>query len=701
MKKHLIKLFLFVLVSVSFTIGTTLGQSISIEQTKKKAYAQVKKGERPQLDLSKINKDYYENGILKIKFKPEYTKHLDNADIGFNDKGDLVFGISETDKLNKKFKAQKSELVFGSPALNNNFKDRHRLWEFHLWYRLEFDESVDIIKLIEEYSKLAEIEVAEPEYKKVLIDGSKIKKANNSKWTPDDTHYEDQWHYNNTGQSGGTVDCDIDLPEAWDIETGSSDVVVAVIDGGIKYNHTDLAANMWPGNGYNFVNGNSTILPGNHATHIAGTISGVNNNSTGICGIAGGNGSGNGVRLMSCQIFHGGSSAGFDEAPIWAADNGACISQNSWAYLPVGYYEQSALDAIDYFNANGGGSLLNGGVSVFAAANYNSDDDWYPACYSGTFAVAATTHTDEKASYSNYADWVNISAPGGETAVNQTEGILSTGLNTYKWYHGTSMACPHVSGVAALIVSYAYKNNVILNNSDVADILENTTDDHYAQNPDYIGKLGAGRLNAYQALLETQFYFIIVVNPNSLVATPASTSQIDLNWTQNNNGDDVLVAWSVDGTFGTPVDGTSYSAGDVIPGGGQLLYAGNGFFYNHTGLNEGQTYYYKAWSVNSSDEYSVGITANATTNTITSFQDLDEYGSSIYPNPSSGSFNIIFNNSVEDASYIIIDMTGKVIDEDKLTETKNIINLGSIHTGLYFIELIFDNQSVVKKIIIK
>jgi len=235
---------------------------------------------------------------------------------------------------------------------------------------------------------------------------------------------------------------------------------------------------------------------------VAGTVSAVTNNFSGVAGVAGGSGSSPGVSLMSCQVFTNTSSGGFANAPVYAADNGAAISQNSWSYQYVNTYDQAVLNAIDYFNANGGGAVLDGGITIFAAGNDDSQGQWYPACYSGTFAVAATNNQDIRSYYSNYDTWVDVSAPGGETRVLAARGVYSTDISSgYQYMQGTSMACPHVSGIAGLVVSYAYRNGTILTNSEVANIIKTTTDDHYAVNPSYIGKLGTGRVNAYSALL--------------------------------------------------------------------------------------------------------------------------------------------------------------------------------------------------------
>ena len=170
--------------------------------------------------------------------------------------------------------------------------------------------------------------------------------------------------------------------------------------------------------------------PEDHGTHVAGTVAAVTNNSTGVAGIAGGSGSGNGVRLMSCQVFSGTGSGGFDQASIYAADNGAAISQNSWGYTSVNVYEQAVLNAIDYFNANGGGNVMTGGITIYAAGNDNATGNWYPGCYSGSFSVAATNNKDVRSYYSNYGSWINISAPGGEqTYNNDPKGVYSTKTN--------------------------------------------------------------------------------------------------------------------------------------------------------------------------------------------------------------------------------------------------------------------------------
>jgi len=223
----------------------------------------------PFIDIYKVPDGAMVPGHIWIRLKPELSSQLQRLE---HTNGTLSsFGIAELDELSRRFEVSKINQLFYSPAHRSEFAQRHRDWGLHLWYEISFASKADIRDIVMAYRGLeGSVEWAEPEYKKVLYESvvGQDQEAPETldRWTPNDPYYSSQWHYNNTGQQGGTVDCDIDLPEAWDLEKGHQDVIVAVIDEGVQTNHTDLNNNIWSGVGYNFVSGSSTINPGDHGT---------------------------------------------------------------------------------------------------------------------------------------------------------------------------------------------------------------------------------------------------------------------------------------------------------------------------------------------------------------------------------------------------------------------------------------------------
>jgi len=318
-------------------------------------------------------KEGVKQGSVKVKFSGQLTQTLRKMNVTTGKR--LLTGIQAFDKVSEKVGAKKMHRLFPENP-NPRLEAKLRKHKLDLWYVVDIDANQKPQDVARKYKGISEIQEAETEKEKVLSDYSFTQISTTNSSTVDsyfnDPKLGDQWHYDNTGQTGYPNGSDVNLFKAWDIVKGNPQIVVSIHDQGVDIQHPDLQANIWAntaeingvtgvdddGNGYtddihgwNFDENNGNIDPQPHGTHVAGTIAAVNNNGIGVCGVAGGTGNNDGSKVMSVQCLGGGS---FEESYIYAANNGAVISQNSWGYTEPGSFDESIKDAIDYFIAEAG-----------------------------------------------------------------------------------------------------------------------------------------------------------------------------------------------------------------------------------------------------------------------------------------------------------------------------------------------------------
>lgn len=512
-----------------------------------------------------------EAGELLVKFSKE---SIAAVEAGVTRSESTRTGIQPFDAALKEISAVSVERVI--PVVEQHEADA-RASGLHRWYRVRFNDQVSLDEAARKLAAVEDVEV-------VQYDGYVARNFTemsavpyNNVWSSDrdqintrsgetpkfnDPMLNKQWHYKNTGDetlvSPIKEGCDINVEPAWEFCTGDPSIIVAVMDEGVMYKHEDLAANMWvnqaelngqkgvddDGNGYvddvygyNFAKDQGDITwtdpkDSGHGTHVAGTISAVNNNGIGVCGIAGGSGNNDGVKIMSIQIFAGRYQSTISrnvDAIYYATSMGASILQCSWGLMSGAinsdeqYLDERSIEAnafAHFINTKRPGSPLNGGIIIFAAGN-EAGACGYPAAYPSVVCVTSLSTDFTPSVFTNYGMPADIAAPGGDLYYHKNHSdagqVLSTVLKLdgmYAYMSGTSMSCPHVSGVAALGLSYAKQLGKTFEPDEFRDmVLASVNDlDPYLTGVkrhnngtmnlvEYKGKMGSGMIDAYKMLM--------------------------------------------------------------------------------------------------------------------------------------------------------------------------------------------------------
>jgi len=446
--------------------------------------------------------------VIMVGFSPSTKTMLGQGIIRAQKGKTVILNEASLDRIANKFGVSEYEPLF----------PRHPS-KLERIYKIKLAKGKDIAAAVEEYENNPNVEFAEPIF---VYDICVV---------PSDDDYSTQWALPQ-----------INAPDAWDISTGSSNIVVAIIDTGVDYDHPDLAANIWVNSGeiqdnsidddengfvddyygWDFVSVSASEVatgedPGprdnnpmdfhGHGTHCAGISGAAANNNTGlshnVVGISWNS------ELMAVRAGYQGNdgdghltTADWAAAVTYAADNGADIISMSFG----GYSSSSVgLNATNY-------ALTKDCVLVAAAGNDNSQNQFFPACNQDVISVASSDSSDRKSWFSNFGSWVDVTAPGSS--------IYSTDFDDdYSFKSGTSMATPLTAGLVALIKS----NEPTLNNDDIAQRVISTTANIDSLNPGFEGLLGSGRIDAYAALIDTsENHSPVLYNP---WVTPSSGTE--------------------------------------------------------------------------------------------------------------------------------------------------------------------------------
>ena len=421
---------------------------------------------RAQGGLTQAGGDHVPGEVL-VKFRPGVKPVAVS--------GGVEMGVASLDALAREYGVAAAEPLFADVGYSAQGLERI--------YKLTLPTTADVLAVAGDLHTDAYVEYAEPNHIYSINEAlSQMEAALDSldgetgdALFPDDSLFGDQWALHNAGQTGGTEDADIDAPEAWGVMTGTTDVMVAIIDTGVYSSHEDLDdGRVRTDIDRDYVNDDDDATDDHgHGTHVAGTIAAETNNGVGVAGVMWQ------AQILPLKVLNRwgiGSSDDIASAIRYAADQGADVINMSLG----GLCSQTIADAVNY-------AYFDQGVVIVAAAGNSGGSITYPAKHAPVIAVGATDYNDERAYFSCYGGELDVVAPG--------VGIWSTVPNYgYDRFSGTSMASPHVTGVAGLLLAQRPE----LSNGQVREILRQSADDLGDSGFDHF--YGYGRVNAYQAL---------------------------------------------------------------------------------------------------------------------------------------------------------------------------------------------------------
>ena len=460
--------------------------------------------------------EYHQNTII-IKFKPERSVKVVRSETDI-----MLAGIQVIDELNIKYKCIEMERLF---PIGNKQNDNYNKLGLGDVYKLVFSDSVNITELIEQYIKTGEVEFAEPDF---------IGEGSGKSVIPNDQYFFRQWSLKNDGtfppSHAGTVDADIDMDEAWDIEQGDSSIIIGILDSGAKLDHPELSDRIWrnynetdadgidnDGNGFvddirgwDFAfNDNDPSDGHGHGTNVTGIIGAAGNNNIGYAGVDWKS------KLMICKILDDdnlGFYSWWASAIYYAVDQGANVLNMSVG----GVSFSSSLElAVNY-------AYQNDVTIVVSMMNNNNDVPYYPAAYANSIAVGATDTDDSRVNPffwgggSSYGAHIDVVAPG-----NYIYGLNHLSDTEYGWYWGgTSQAAPHVTGLVALLLAQDSSRTVEEIRTIISETAEDQVGDPAEDSFGFDQYYGYGRINAYLALKYNPVISLFDIKITPIYAVP-------------------------------------------------------------------------------------------------------------------------------------------------------------------------------------